>query len=415
MKAEIESRNNDEIRANTDPIAVTAGRRKPIILVFSDFYLPGYKSGGGMRTLVNVVERFGDDYDFRIVTRDHDGKADRTPYADVEYGSWQAFGSALVRHLSRDEIRIATVRKIFDEVRPDLVFCNSYFSTLTIFVLLLRRFGSVNVPLVIAPQGEISDGALGLKTIKKKAFLAISRLLGLYKDIVWRASSPIEAAEIERAKGSGGMVIVAPDLSSKIAAEFHDLARPPKAAGEVKLVYLSRVHPKKNLAYLLEVLRSVAGRVKLDMIGPVDSTEYFEVCTQLMKALPPNINVEIVGEIEHRQVPEMLSKYHFFVLPTLSENFGHVFVEAMSAGLPLIISDRTPWLELESKGIGWDIPLERQERWIDVIEKCVKMTSEELAEMSGTVRKFAGDWVNDEEIERMNRRVFEVALSPKDV
>ena len=53
-----------------------------------------------------------------------------------------------------------------------------------------------------------------------------------------------------------------------------------------------------------------------------------------------------------------LFEYHFFILPTLGENFGHVFIEALAAGCPLIISNRTPWLELEKKGIGWDIPLE---------------------------------------------------------
>ena len=41
---------------------------KPKILVFCDFYLPGFKSGGGMWTVVNLVDRFHDRFDFFIVT-----------------------------------------------------------------------------------------------------------------------------------------------------------------------------------------------------------------------------------------------------------------------------------------------------------------------------------------------------------
>jgi glycosyltransferase involved in cell wall biosynthesis len=39
-------------------------------------------------------------------------------------------------------------------------------------------------------------------------------------------------------------------------------------------------------------------------------------------------------------------EYDFFVLPTIGENFGYVFLEALAAGCPLITSDRTPWTTL---------------------------------------------------------------------
>ena len=84
-----------------------------------------------MRPLVNMVERFGDDYEFFIVTRDHDGKADKTPYSNITYGVWHPVGKAAVRYLAKDQIRVGEIKKIAREVRPDLVFCNSYFSTRT--------------------------------------------------------------------------------------------------------------------------------------------------------------------------------------------------------------------------------------------------------------------------------------------
>ena len=52
---------------------MTTQTEKPLILVICDYYLPGFESGGAMRTIVNMVDRLADEFRFRIVTRDHDG------------------------------------------------------------------------------------------------------------------------------------------------------------------------------------------------------------------------------------------------------------------------------------------------------------------------------------------------------
>ena len=57
---------------------IPARMQKKRILVCCDYYLPGFKSGGGMLTVANLVERFGDVYDFFVFTRNHDGPNDRT-------------------------------------------------------------------------------------------------------------------------------------------------------------------------------------------------------------------------------------------------------------------------------------------------------------------------------------------------
>ena len=48
------------------------------------------------------------------------------------------------------------------------------------------------------------------------------------------------------------------------------------------------------------------------------------------------------------------------ILPTLGENFGHVIVEAWTAGCPVLVSDRTPWRQLASHGVGWDVALDHR-------------------------------------------------------
>lgn len=71
---------------------------KPKILTFVSYYLPGYKAGGPLRTIANMVEHLGNDFEFWIVTRDRD-LGDTVPYADVIINEWNDVHGAKVFYL----------------------------------------------------------------------------------------------------------------------------------------------------------------------------------------------------------------------------------------------------------------------------------------------------------------------------
>ena len=126
---------------------------KPVILIICDYYLPGFESGGALRTLVNMVDRLGDRFDFRIVTRDHDGPLDRTPYTNVKIGEWNRVGNADVFYLSRDHIHGKRLTELIVEVTPDAIYLNSFFSRLTVLVLKLRKLRRIKpLPVILAPD-----------------------------------------------------------------------------------------------------------------------------------------------------------------------------------------------------------------------------------------------------------------------
>lgn len=385
---------------------------KPKILVFCDYYLPGYKSGGGMRTIVNMVERLHPEFDFRVVTRDHDGCDDFESYKTVNINEWNDLENAKVFFLPKNRVKISAVNRLIKDVQPNAIYLNSYFSTLAIFVLTLKKMGKMpNIEVILAPCGELSEGSLSLKRLKKKTFRTLASAFSIYSDLIWKASSEFEVIEIESAKGKGGKTFIAPDLPSKaILPNYEQNNKRRKKAGELRLVFMSRVSAKKNLMWFLEILLQTKENIQFDIIGPNEDESYWERCLAVINLFPDNIKCKYLGSIPNNIVIESIINYDFFVLPTLSENFGHVFLEALSAGCPLITTNNTPWLKLEEKNIGWDLALENRNEWHNILKKCVAMDNTEYQNMSVASRKFAVDFLADKDIEEATRKVLNYTI-----
>ena len=135
--------------------------KKPRILVFCEYYRPGYKSGGGMRTIANMVDRLADRFDFHIITHDHDGNLDTAQYTAVKINDWNMDGETSVYYASGNNIRMKVLRELILSVRPDAIYSNSFFSSFTRLLLQLHKLKLIpDTQIVIAPCGELSDAAL---------------------------------------------------------------------------------------------------------------------------------------------------------------------------------------------------------------------------------------------------------------
>lgn len=386
------------------------GGVKPKVLIICNYYLPGYKAGGGLRTIVHMVERFASEFDFRIITFNHD--ADDVPFSGVKTNDWNEVGKAQVFYLSKDAAKLSKLRELISQVNPQLIYLNSVFSILTVFLLTLRKLKLIGeVPVILAPEGELSDGALQLKARKKKAFVRFAKSAGLYKNLIWKVTAEPEKAETEAFKGSGGKIFIAPNMPSRtVFDDYQQDLKPAKDVGAAKMIFLSRYMRKKNFKWLVENLNVAVGSLEIDVFGPIEDQAYWEETQNVINNLPANIEVKYKGHIAHENVLETLFKYHFFVLPTLGENFGHVFVEALAAGCPLIISDRTPWVKLEGKQIGWDLPLENPSKWSEVINFCINVDNASYTKLSANARAFACQWLTDPEIEESTLKVLQYGL-----
>jgi glycosyltransferase involved in cell wall biosynthesis len=319
---------------------------RPIILCFVAYYLPGYRSGGPVRTIANIVHHLGAEYDIRIVTSDRDFLSEK-PYPGVQIDSWNTFGNAQVYYASRFSLTFFGIIRILRETPHDFVYLNSFFSFWFASIpLFVRRLGLVPLkPVLIAPRGEFSPGALSIKKHKKLLHIFLSGFLGIYKNLYWQASSELEVNDIRFSLSRLGLRIhVAPDLPGDfVLKDTYVNTSVSRRPGPLRVVFLSRITPKKNLDYLLRALHGISSSIHLSIHGPIEDSYYWRFCLSLIENLPLNISAEYSGEVFPANIHSVLSSYDLFVFPTLGENFGHVILESLSAGTPVLISDQTPW------------------------------------------------------------------------
>lgn len=358
---------------------------KKKILIFSDWYLPGYKAGGPIQSVANFMQVFRDTFDCSIITSDTDF-SESTPYTGIISEKWtEAPDGTRTFYFSRKKQKRKNLKTLILSLDADFAYFNSMFSLFfTIFPILILLKYKPHIRIILAPRGMLHEGALKLKAPKKKVFLNLFKLMGWHKKILWQATDEQEMKDITRHFGNVSIKFV-PNLPSALNTALNF---PEKKQGEVNFVFLSRVSEKKNLHFFIECLKDIKGKVILDVWGNKEDTEYLNRCEKLAATLSSDIVVRFKGAYPNHELGEILKPYHFSVLPTLGENFGHSIFESFNNGKPVIISDKTPWLNLDLLGVGWDIPLNKPEQWQKIIQECVEMNQEAFDEKVRKTRDF---------------------------
>jgi glycosyltransferase involved in cell wall biosynthesis len=388
---------------------------QPVILTLLDFYVPGFKGGGPSQSVAGLVRELASDFDFRVLTRDRD-KGDGRPFPGIAAGAWQRFGGAEVLYVTERELSPVGVRRIIRDTPHDVLYLNSLFSPrMAVVPLLLRKARLIPVhTLVVAPRGQLHAGALAIKRAKKLSFLRTARTAHLLADANWHATSDDEAATIERFF-PGSRIHVAQNLVGAAGNSARLVSRPvPKLKGSARVVFLSRIARKKNLHGALEMLRDLKGAITLHIYGPIEDESYWRRCSDVIESLPRDVCVEYCGPVEHKNVQDVLATYDVLMLPTMGENYGHVIVEALGAGCPVLISDQTPWTNLECAKAGWELPLRDRKAFTYALQRIVDMSDQELTEWRQGARSYLRQVIRKTNAVEQSRQLFASAVSSGD-
>ena len=367
---------------------------KPKVLVFTDWYLPGYRAGGPISSVANLVKAMGKEIDFKIVCSDRDYMTD-VPYSNIVQNQWTRIGQADVFYISPENLSKATIREKLLEFPDHHIYINGIFSKYFSVTPLIES-NKLNRRITIAPRGMLAPGALGIKAQKKRLFLNLSKFLGWYRRVEFHATHAHEVDQIKLIVSQKAKITCIPNLPTLPAIRTQSI---DKQENKIKIVCVARIAKEKNTLFALECLSHIPSqfRVEANFIGPVYDEDYFESCKDLVRVLPGNVAVEFSGSLPPMEVSKELGRAHLFFLPTLGENYGHAIIEALLNGLPVLISDKTPWRNLEKHGLGRDFPLSNADPFVNYISQIAAMSQSEYQRTFASVGKNAAGQVHLDE------------------
>lgn len=383
------------------------------ILVFVNCYIPGYKSGGPIRSIANLVSRLGEKYEFSIVTNDRD-RGDIKCYETVIPNDWNNLKNARVFYLSPDRRRFRDIHKLITETDFDVIYLNSFWSVVfSLYPLISAKLNRKDFRVILAPRGEFSPQALMLKQMKKRLYLLAVKLLRLHKNIVWHVSSEKEKAHLlQHFAIEDDRLVIAPNLPGQ-----YDLLAKAKTPRKDRLsiVFLSRITEMKNLRFAISALGNCKAKLTFDIYGPISNRHYWQECLELIDKINKkhdSIMIQYKGAVDHHDVVDVLSNYDLFFMPTLGENYGHIILEALNAGLPVLISDQTPWVDLEEKGVGWTVSLGEKQQFSNIIDQVAGWDDEKISKARDKVLAYAEDKIHDPKVLEQNMRLFDKFYTP---
>lgn len=346
-------------------------KKKLTILI--DWYLPGTKAGGPVRSIFSLVQLLKSEMDISIITTNID-LGSNTPYDTVKPDTWLEQDGVRLYYFSKENLNKQNLTQLLLETKCEVIYLNSFWSYwFSIFIIQLKNNKTLNCPIILAPRGMLGKGALSIKPLKKKFYLLLSKFKGFYDHILFHATNQQELNDIRDQFKNANVKVIA-NLSSATPV----IVNRSKQENELDLFFLSRISKVKNLHYALEVLSKVSSSytISYSIYGNIEDEAYWQHCLSIIKKLPPHIKVVYKGEIAFDQIQATICKHHYLFLPTLNENFGHSIVESLMSGCPAIISDQTPWNDLFEADAGYSIPISDQNKFISLIEQLAVINNE---------------------------------------
>jgi glycosyltransferase involved in cell wall biosynthesis len=390
-------------------------KTKPKILVLIPNFLPGYRMGGPLTSVINLIENLNEDFYFEVLTSDRD-MGDNKPFSNIQFNTWLIKRNYSVYYLSTNILMIFKLVSLIISSDADVIYLNSLFNPFfSISIILANKMGLLKAKkIILAPRGETFNEALNFKRFKKIFFIRIAKTLNLYKNIFWHASTEVEKKSIEKKLNIESQWIhVALNLAKKNSSnEIESIVSIPREdTNNLYVVFLSRVSKDKNIVFTLDVLKEIKANIVFHIFGPIEDDYIWKICEKKISALPKNIIVEYKGSVDKDDVKKVFAQYDLMFLPTFAENFGHVILESLSVGTPVLLSDNTPWRDLESKGYGWDLSLKNPELFINAIEYMSNLSLEEKKEMKLDIRKKVLFFLNNPETLNANKNLFKTLNS----
>ena len=379
---------------------------KTRILVSAQWFPPAFKAGGPIRSVYNLIQALksegrNPDLEFFVFAGAYD-LGEKETIEGVDEGVWsnlEGISGVQVRYENRSNWKRSNWKHIFEEVQPDVLYLNSLFS-IAFALRPLQIARAKGIKTVLAPRGMLGTGALAIKPLKKLIFLSFARNLDFFRDVEFHASTEEEVREVK---------MHIPGKKVFEARNFPDPtinSLPITSLSEgINLLCLGRVHRVKNLLFAIETLSNMNlkdRKVKVNIVGPAEDESYLNSLLSLSQG---SLEITYLGAIAHKDLSSVFKDTHFLLMPTTHENFGHAIIESWGFGRPVLLSDNTPWKELQKEGLGYCTPLVSN-LWEEVFKEVLVISQDNLRDMAVSCSARYKELVFDPKVLRANRSIF---------
>ena len=315
----------------------------------------------------------------------------------------------LVVHLVKDQSFTKALKSYLIENQCDIFHGHGIWQPPVHIMAKLARKNKI--PYIISPRGMLEPWALNNGKLKKIIALKLFQSKDLRKAACILSTSEMEATQF-RNLGFNNPIGLIPNAI--------DLAEYPfkfdrKRTNKQTILFLSRIHPKKGIEILIEAWMGLSSNIRenwsVEIAGNGDF-EYINRLNQLIEEKKLNKDIKIIGPQFGDDKIKSFQRADLFVLPSFSENFGVVVIEALACGIPVITTKGTPWEELVQQGCGW---------WIEIgvkpllvtLERALKKSQNELEEMGVRGRKLVEEKYTIRSTAEQSIELYQLILDKK--
>lgn len=280
-----------------------------------------------------------------------------------------------------------------EKEKPNLVHINGIWSPQNWgFQKAAQNLG---IKVIVSPHGMLEPWIMAHNPLKKKIALFLYQKKAIQRSVYLHATAQMEAKNIQ-ALGFTKPICIIPN-----GIDLTDVKEIKKEYGTRKMVFLSRIHPKKGIELLLEAWRNSNTNGWLLEIAGNGDENYIINLNQSAQDLQ---NVHFVGAKYGEAKWNFLRSADVMVLPTHSENFGIVVAEALAVGVPVITTQDTPWEDLELHQCGWWINLS-----VSNLEKTIAKVTNTAPDVLKTMGKHGRSLVSEKyEIKAVTNQIIDL-------
>jgi glycosyltransferase involved in cell wall biosynthesis len=249
------------------------------------------------------------------------------------------------RRIFRHSVSPQLARWLLPSIRwADLVHLTAVYNFPTIPTLAACRW--LGKPLVWSPRGALQRWSSSRRQGMKAGWESVCRWMAPGGTVL-HVTSAQEAAE-SVAKFPRARAVVIPNGVELPARLEHR-----NGSGELRLLFLGRIDPKKGIENLLAACPHLTiGRPwSLTIAGSGDSA-YTSGLEEKAHELGLRERVSFVGEVRGQAKADLFATSDFAIFPSHTENFAMVVAEALAHGVPVIASKGTPWNGVGAHGCG---------------------------------------------------------------